>query len=332
MFDLENLDQHYKMNFVVIDNTEAVVDESRDLDMLQIKHAQSARLSFSDLTDTLFNEVYSDDFPDDIPKQLLMKQHSLVAFPYFSDTKKGYQIKLDNNELTAIDKHKEGTLHFIRSKITKEINQLRKNLPKYNELALQYQVIGDGANLLDDISNAIILNTGLANELPYKNTDMQQAIDQTRSEYFAQARIISSSLLSIVSHYKNIKLSLDDSKPYYEDISNQLAQLVYPGFIAETQTQRLGDLDRYLAAINIRLEKASHDLSRDQRWQQQVTPYVNILNELTNAESSPKNLLPLVYLIEEYRVSLFAQNEIKTAGKVSPKRLENLIEDIRQQY
>ena len=336
LFELENLEDHYKMNFVVTDNSEAIIDESRDLDMLQTKYAQSARQSFSELTDSFFSDVYSDVFPDEIPKEFSIKEHSLIAYPYFNEAKQGYQIKLDNNQLAATVKHQSGTLHFIKSRMTKEINQLRKNLPQYNELALQYQIIGENALLLDDISNAIILNTGLADELPYTKVQMQQAIDKTRSAFFSQARKISVSLLSIVTNFKQIKLSMDENKPNYKDISNQLAQLVYPGFIANTQTERLDDLVRYTAAINIRLEKATHDLSRDKRWQQQITPYVKILDEFREAkkdiQKTPKNLLTLTYLIEEYRVSLFAQNEIKTAEKVSAKRLDSLIDEIKHQY
>ena len=335
-FDLENLDDHYKMNFVVTDNSAAIIDESRDLGMLQSKYSQSARQSFSELTDPFFNHVYSDEFPQDIPKEFTIKQYSLIAFPYFSAVQNGYQIKLDNNQLAAIAKHQSGTLHFIKSRMAKEINQLRKNLPQYNELALQYQIIGENAQLLDDISNAIILNTVLKDELPYTSVQMHKAIDQAKSEFFSQARKISASLLSIVSNFKQVKLSLDENKPNYEDIAKQLSQLVYPDFIANTQTERLDDLVRYTAAINIRLEKAKHDLSRDQRWQEQISPYVKILDDLReeqkDIQTASENLKALMYLIEEYRVSLFAQNEIKTGRKVSAKRLDTLIEEIRHQY
>ena len=314
-FELNNLDNHYKMNFVITDNTDAVIDEDRNLTQLQNKYVQSASNSFSELTQSLFSEFYCDDFPDDIPKEFIVKEHSLVTYPYFSQAQQNshqncYQIMLDNNQSASTAKHQSGTLDFIKSKLSREIKQLSKNLPHYNELALQYQIIGENARLLDDISNAIILNTGLSAELPYTKVQMQQAIDKTRSVFFLHAREISEALLSIVTDFKKIKITLDNTKPYYEDISNQLAQLVYPGFIANTQFGRLNDLVRYMAAIFIRLEKATLDLNRDQRWQNQVSPYCLMLDDLSeNNKATPKtpeSLQTLKYMIEEYRISLFA--------------------------
>ena len=336
MFELDNLDDHYKMNFIITDESDAVIDESRDLIELQNKHSEFSSISFNQLTGSLFNQIYRDDFPDDIPKEYSLKQNAQITYPAFVEINEGYQIKLHDNQQTAFFEHQKGALYFIKSKLAKEIKQLSKILPNYNELALQYQIIGENALLLDDISNAIILNTGLYAELPYTKIQMQTAIDQTRSAFFKQAKNISASLLLTVTHFKAIKSLLLSDKPYYQDISKQLEQLVYPGFIANTKVERLNDLARYTAAINIRLDKAAIDLNRDQRWQQQVSPYCLILDELMENQkvdkNTPERLQQLAYLIEEYRISLFAQNEIKTTQKVSAKRLDNLIEEIKNQY
>ena len=346
LFELNNLDDHYKMNFVVTDHDDAVIDEDRNLVELQTKYAQSASRSFSELTSTLFNEIYDNVFPEAIPKEFLLKEHSLITYPCFckaqqdfkqtGNEKNVYQICLENNQRDSIAKHRIGTAAFIKSKLSKEIKQLTKNLPQYNELALQYQIVGENARLLDDISNAIILTSGLAVELPYTKTQMQDAIEKTRLVFFTQARKISKTLMSIVSDFKEVKLKLDVNKPYYEDITKQLTQLVYPGFIANTEVDRLQDLARYIAAITIRLEKAALDMNRDQRWQEQIAPYCQVLDDLIEhhkpAPKSPDSLQALTYLLEEYRISLFAQNEIKTAGKVSAKRIDRLIEEIKQEF
>ena len=349
LFELDNLDDHYKMNFVITDESDNVIDESRDLTSLQNKYAGFASRSFNELTASLFPEIYVDRFPDEIPKEYYVKTQSLMAYPAFiaisdsestprrgSSEQTAYQIKLHDNPDDSLLDHQNGSLHFIKSELASEIKKLKKILPNYNELALQYQIIGENALLLEDISNAIVLNSGLSGSLPYTKTQMRTAIDRTRSEFFSQAKKLSSALLSIVTDYRIVKSSLDINKPYYQDVSKQLDQLVYPGFIANTHSERLQDLARYTAAIKIRLEKAALDLNRDQRWQQEVTPYVVILDEMTDHQTvdkhSPEMIQDLAYMIQEYRISLFAQNEIKTAQKVSAKRLDKLVREIRNQY
>ncbi len=349
-FELDNLDDHYKMNFAITDQYDTVIDEGRDLSALQNKYSESASRSFDELTAALFNDVYSDDFPDEIPKEYTLKEHSLIAYPAFTENQVSpgdsnqvrdyqnisYRIRLYDNQQVAITEHQNGLLHFIKSKLTREIKQLRKILPHYNDLALQYQIIGENALLPDDIANAIILNTGLSGDLPYSKSQMQRVIVQTQTAFFTEARNISAALQLIVTRFREIKTRLDISKPYYNDISAQLARLVYPGFIAKVQGERLNDLTRYTDAIKIRLQKAAHDLNRDQRRQRQVAPYCSILDALTDHQKvdkkTPEKIQALAYMIEEYRISLFAQNEVKTAQKVSAKRLDKLIEEIKNLY
>ena len=47
------------------------------------------------------------------------------------------------------------------------------------------------------------------------------------------------------------------------DVRAQLAELVRPGFVADTGLARLPDLQRYLRAVLHRLDKAPSDLARD---------------------------------------------------------------------
>lgn len=344
LFDLENLDDHFKMNFVITDDHDSVIDESRDLVSLQNKYAKMASGSFHEMTSSLFTEVYVDDFPDEIPGQYVVKPHSLIAFPAFSrlpdrDHKKSevaFRIKLHDNQPDSVADHLDGTVHYIKSRLRGEIKKCHKYLPRYKQLDLQYRVIGTNAMMLDDICSAIILDTGLSGELPYTKAQMQTAVEQTRSEFLKRARDLADVLHSILANYHSIKTSLDESKPYYRDVDEQLDRLVYPGFIARTPAARLQDIVRFTAAVTTRIDKAALDLNRDQRWQAQVTPYVEILKKLADHQKidkySPDKLQELMFLIEEYRISLFAQNEIKTGQKVSPKRLDRLVDEIRRQY
>ena len=96
---------------------------------------------------------------------------------------------------------------------------------------------------------------------------------------------------------------------------------------------RLENIPRYMKALSIRAQRGSLNLAAIEARLKDVVVYVNQLEEIRKnltAESSAekKNKIEeLHWMIEEYKVSLFAQ-ELKTPYPVSPKRLHQLIEEI----
>ena len=116
---------------------------------------------------------------------------------------------------------------------------------------------------------------------------------------------------------------MDNPLRVRQDVDTQLRWLVYPGFISHTAAPWLARYPRYLNAVLTRLQRLSHAAARDEQRMQAFGPWWQRL--LTRA-SQPGGDLPAVlaeyrWLLEEYRVSLFAQ-ELKTAVPVSPQRLE----------
>jgi len=77
---------------------------------------------------------------------------------------------------------------------------------------------------------------------------------------------------------------------------------------------------RYLKAMRLRAERLRQDAAKDQQRMLQVLPYWREYLKQRAAGTSATDLAELRWLIEEWRVSLFAQ-ELKTAEAVSAKRL-----------
>jgi ATP-dependent helicase HrpA len=102
--------------------------------------------------------------------------------------------------------------------------------------------------------------------------------------------------------------------------------LLAPGFLRELATTRLAHFPRYVKAMRLRAERLRQDPSRDQQRMLQVLPYWR--EYLNHRAAGDAGLDELRWLIEEWRVSLFAQ-ELKTAEPVSAKRLAKALESIR---
>ena len=113
-----------------------------------------------------------------------------------------------------------------------------------------------------------------------------------------------------------------------DDIQSQLARLVPPDLMRVTPAGRLGHLTRYLKAIQVRLQRLSHDPQKDQQKAAQVAPFwQSYQNEARRAagqglRSSPSSRSS-AGCVEELRVQTFAP-ELKTAVPVSAQRLHDL--------
>jgi ATP-dependent helicase HrpA len=104
----------------------------------------------------------------------------------------------------------------------------------------------------------------------------------------------------------------------------QFAALIYPGFIAETGAGRLPGLARYLQAIVRRLDKIPESAARDAERMATVhrvtDAYRQAVADLPPAARSAAGVEAVRWMIEELRVSLFAQT-LGTPAPVSEKRI-----------
>ena len=112
--------------------------------------------------------------------------------------------------------------------------------------------------------------------------------------------------------------------PAAADIRAQLAWLAPAGFLLTTPWERLQEFPRYLQAIEQRLEKLARDPRRDAQLAAEIAPLETRYRERVKAERGlrPPGEDEFRWLLEEFRVSLFAQ-QLKTRAPVSARRLQD---------
>jgi ATP-dependent helicase HrpA len=109
-----------------------------------------------------------------------------------------------------------------------------------------------------------------------------------------------------------------------DDVRVQLEHLVPPGLLQRAPRERLVHLPRFLRAIRVRLERLPNGPQKDQAKAAQVLPFWNDWLKYhagLRARGVPhEDLESFRWLVEEYRVSLFAP-EVRTSVAVSAQRL-----------
>jgi ATP-dependent helicase HrpA len=172
--------------------------------------------------------------------------------------------------------------------------------------------------------------------LPRDEKTFAGLLDTRRSQLNEVADRLASVVTLILKEWRAVRSALE--KPTSQsfaaavsDVNGQLKALLPPNFIESVPRPYLDYLPRYLKAIARRLERLPANAKRDAELAAKVKPFITglygLLLQLTRPIAPPE-LAELRWMIEEYRVSLFAQ-ELKTMMKVSDKRLAEQLEAAR---
>ncbi len=147
----------------------------------------------------------------------------------------------------------------------------------------------------------------------------------------------------LLKEYQPLVLALSGKAPpswdqAAADMRGQLQRLVYPGFLSHTPWRHLSRIPIYLRAMRIRIERIAADqpysVARDAQKLAEVAPFWRAWLELEAGQQqlpAPDRARSPIgefrWLIEEFRVSLFAQ-ELRAAVPVSTKRLTQAWESL----
>ncbi|MCS3805970.1 ATP-dependent helicase HrpA [Chromobacterium alkanivorans] len=328
-FRAQELPAHLLFNFRVIDDGKQEIGLGRDLLALQKQFGQAAQLTFRD-TSAEFerDEVSSWDFgelPESI--QFARGRQQLTGYPALTLEQDKVAIRLFDTQLVAERHHRQGVIRLLQLQLKEQMKQLSKGLPGMTQLGLQLRAVANVDELLAD-AVACICDRAFIGDDPLPRTEKAFNDQKTRARTRLPAvnQAVTQYLGQVAAEYGPLSVKMQKHKLGY-DLQQQLAKLVYKGFLAATPWSQLPHLPRYMRAMGLRMDKQPANPQRDgqrgaeirdlwQKWETRVA-------EDNEAEGASQALLDFRWQIEELRVSLFAQ-ELKTPYPVSAKRLMKL--------
>ncbi|WP_448070504.1 ATP-dependent RNA helicase HrpA [Georgenia yuyongxinii] len=118
------------------------------------------------------------------------------------------------------------------------------------------------------------------------------------------------------------------------EVRDQVARLVFPGFVSATPPEQLAHLPRYLRAAQRRIERAEQNVHQDAdlAWkvgelEEAYEAQVAAGDRLAPDPARDARLAQVRWMLEELRVSFFAQ-QLGTPIKVSEKRIRKVLAEV----
>lgn len=342
-FDLSSIAPYLFMNFAIEDAHGKIISIGKDFDALAAKLQGRAHEVLQKTVKSHKAKAPSQTWTFGNIKPQMQSRHGsmeITVYPALCDHQDGVTLELCATELAARNMMWQGQRRLLALSCAQNVGYLEQHLPNKAKLSMYYQPLGSIKELLDDLRLASVDKIMVEGHAPcYDEESFNRLRDLVRGKLNDTALEIGKLVGQILELAHELKRRLKDRISLavsicYADVENQLNSLIKKGFIASTPLECLMEYPRYLKAALMRLDKVNRDPISDKGRQRIIDEvselYKNALSRYKN-QDLPQDLQKIRWLIEELRVSYFAQ-QLGVKGPVSDRRIENEIARVLKEW
>ncbi len=333
-WDSAELDDYYRMNFRIVDVDGGLLRQGRELERLIDASREQTRKSLetADAEAPLASGLTRWEIGE-LPERWRSTQAGIEieSYPALEDRGDSVAVTLHDYPGEATVGHRRGLTRLYQLQCSQQVRYLRKNLLRGNEANLLLAGAGLARDsLLDDLLDAVFARAFLAaGALPRSEAAFRAQLQAGRSELAGTGndyeRVLLAAFEPLVEVRKRLAGLADRSLAYArEDIEGQLEGLLGADFLYRTPWSRTSHYPRYMRALLTRLERLAAQPGKDRGHTDSLAeleaPLREALNQGPNALELNPELAEYRWMLEELRVSFFAQS-LGTSQPVSAKRL-----------
>ena len=271
------------------------------------------------------------DFQD-LPERVVVREYGteLGLYPALLDVDGRVDLELIPPGPASAARHRLGVRRLMLRQLPQQADLIRRLVLGDRELILSYHGIGPGEELVDDLLCAAA-DEAFELDPPIRSASAFTArLEAGRAGFVPAAERLVALVRDVLAEYRGLVRRLEHPSPGVsqraaEDLGAQLDGLVHRRFLRETPERWRAHLPRYLKAASARVEKLAQRSPKDAEYQTVVLDAARRLDEWRRRHPPgwpwPEPIVDYRWLLEELRVSLFAQN-LGTSRPVSAKRLE----------
>ncbi len=341
MINLQDIPNHLKMKFRSGLKKSGGEVLSEQLSVLKNKTITTKKEADNSQSENQTKNKVSNTWPTNFKGLEFYQEVASQAVRIFSavtDNTTGVVIKEYSSLVEARFYHQRGLARLLLLTQSKRLRNIKNSWPDRKELERLNLRFGGFSALIDWAGFSIALSLirsqkqDVETEADYR--EIENNFNQNLAEKLAD---ILSDCLKLLRQTHDIYLRLSEftSEVYQEsvdDIKTQLSQLWSAERILQQQDNLLVNYSRYLEAINHRMVRIDENFPKEQQsldnwfeWQQ----WWQELNEYTGNVASQLKQDDLFWMLQEFRVSLFAP-QLKNKTGISAKKLQKQFEKLEQ--
>ena len=337
-FRLEQLPPHLYMNFRVLDEHGRQLGMSRNFAQLHSELAPRAApiivaaTKQSSTAPAVEQRSATWSFGDFAETRVVQRAgQNVTLFNALVDDGDAVILRAYDTRDAAQAEHRKGLSRLFMLLLKEQVKYMEKNLPDAQKLGMLFMSLGTPQELQQQIIAMTFERCCLNDPWPTNETQFLARGKEAKNRLLLIAQEIARLAAGILTEYHALQKSLPQLKAQptvAQDVRTQLEFLVHKRFVFDTPYERLQHVPRYLKAINLRIEKLRSNPARDAQCMSQLQPLLQALQKLRQAHTGDVRVEEFAWLLQELRVSLFAQ-ELKTPVIVSVKRLEKMLAGMR---
>ena len=358
-FELDDLPRHLLMNIKVTDSNGRVTRMSRDLEELldqtafsgaatklipnavakKVKTATKsngrriAGPSFRTLAEqSQWNFDGLKTWPiAELPVSIKLRQGSteMTAFPALIDAHSEVKLRLKERQETAEAETRQAVFRLFAFEAHARIKKQIDYLPAMEQLDMYSTAYPAFEHVRKQLIELIAQRSFLFSEkVPRNESAYRDLIKRSLNRLPNALQDVADVVKQISLHYRSLVKDIEDlnapSWGYAKlDMKQQLEGIFRPRFLTKTPWQYLSRVPWYIQGMKTRCQKLRNaGLDKDRRAYQELATFLSQLKSMKpEAVDHNPALQEFRWLIEEYRIQLFAQ-QLKTSQPVSAKRLE----------
>ncbi len=336
----DKVPQHLRVTFRVVGESGETMAEGKDLEALRLQLKPVAQSRISAAAAPIERSGLREWSIGTLPQTYTtsVNGHPVTGYPALVDEADAVAVRVLENEPEQRRAMWQGTRRLLRLGLGSQLPWIQANLDNTAKLALAHNPHGSVGALLDNcvgcaVDHLVALHGGPAWD--------ERAFAELAGQVQAGIR---DAVLHVVTQVARVLALAQQAERELAgiralallaglaDVRAQLSSLVAPGFVTDAGWDRLADLARYLRAMLYRLQRLPSEPARDaermRRIRQAQQAYERTLDAVRPGRTVPEELRNVRWLLEEFRVSLFAQ-QLGTATPVSEKRILRILGDIR---
>ncbi|MEU1544332.1 ATP-dependent RNA helicase HrpA [Nocardia sp. NPDC005745] len=340
-FDVSALPGHLRMTFAAIGDDRTVLARDKSLAALKTRLAEQVSASVARATAgaerppaTVWTSESLGTLAPTVRREVAGQ--TVIGYPALVAEGDGVAVRVLSSAAEQAAAMRLGTRTLLLHTLPASARSSTAGLSPADRLALSQNPYGSLEALLDDCRAAaadeLLVSAGGPVHDP---AEFDALVARIRPDFAATVARYVRLVVPVLAgaHQVSVALARTSERDIAEDVRHQLDNLVFRGFVSETGAARLRELPRYLQAAVARLEALPGSAVRDRQGMAEIDRVLAAYDRLVASLPQSRRHAPAVteiwWMIEEFRVSLFAQ-KLGTPFPVSAKRIEKAIAAVRR--